>query len=60
MHSSVTDKALSGNSKLIGEIERYLEAVEVFRREGCTPHWSSVEVYVAELSLACAGRHTVG
>ena len=24
---------------LVVEIERYLEAIELFRREGCEPHW---------------------
>jgi hypothetical protein len=24
---------------LVIEIERYLEAIELFRREGCEPHW---------------------
>jgi len=26
---------------LIAEIRRYLEAVDVFRREGCEPRWAS-------------------
>ena len=26
--------------ELHAEIERYLAAVEVFRSEGCNPHWS--------------------
>jgi hypothetical protein len=26
---------------LVVEIERYLDAVELFRREGCEPHWRS-------------------
>lgn len=28
---------------LVVEIERYLDAVEVFRREGCEPRWHSCE-----------------
>jgi hypothetical protein len=28
---------------LVDEIERYLDAVELFRREGCEPHWRSSE-----------------
>jgi hypothetical protein len=26
---------------LIGEIERYLTAVELFRAEGCAPQWAN-------------------
>jgi len=29
------------DTSLIAEIERYLAAVELFRAEGCDPHWAS-------------------
>jgi hypothetical protein len=29
----------SQGAGLIGEVERYLAAVAVFRAEGCEPHW---------------------
>jgi hypothetical protein len=29
----------SGADDLIAEIERYLRAVDAFRREGCEPRW---------------------
>jgi hypothetical protein len=28
-------------SRLIAEVELYLAVVEVFRGEGCDPHWSA-------------------
>jgi hypothetical protein len=28
---------------LVGEAERYLDAVRLFREEGCEPHWTSEE-----------------
>jgi hypothetical protein len=28
-------------ANLIAEVQRYLAAVEIFRAEGCHPHWSS-------------------
>ena len=29
--------------ELISEVERYLDAVDVFRSEGCEPRWSGEE-----------------
>jgi len=36
---------------LISEIERYLEAVDVFRSEGCEPQWRTEEGRSSEALL---------
>lgn len=36
---------------LISEIERYLEAVDVFRSEGCEPQWRAEEGLPPEVLL---------
>ena len=36
---------------LISEIERYLEAVDVFRSEGCEPQWRAEEGLPSEALL---------
>jgi len=29
----------TGTADLVGEVERYLAAIAIFRAEGCEPHW---------------------
>ena len=40
---------LGGGGPLISEIERYLEAVDVFRSEGCEPQWRAFEPLHSDL-----------
>jgi hypothetical protein len=37
--AQTTERKPALRDALIGEIERYLAAVEAFRREGCEPRW---------------------
>jgi hypothetical protein len=34
-------EAAGENTSLIAEVQRYLAVVEIFRAEGCHPHWSA-------------------
>ena len=43
MNDSPPPRPKRPGEKLIAEIRCYLETVEVFRREGCEPRWSSAD-----------------
>jgi hypothetical protein len=44
---------------LVGEIERYLDAVELFRREGCEPHWRCCDDLGADGGLCQPPRRRI-